>query len=238
MVKEHKEICQICNEPHNIGDLYTADLLRTPLVHYIRNHYPNWSSTGYICSADLERLRIQHIQQMMEDDRGELSQLDAEVLRSIREHEILSENINREYVKNLSVGERFADRIALFAGSWTFIIVFIFVIMMWMTLNLLNFKGLAFDPFPFILLNLTLSCIAALQAPVILMSQNRQAVRERLKSDYEYGINLKAELQIRQINSKLDQLMRNQWKRLLEIQQVQIDLAEQLLEKNGNHHGK
>lgn len=236
MGQEHQKVCQICNKEYNIGDLYPADLLRTSLVQHITLHYPNWSPSGFICSTDLERLRVQHIQQMMEEDRGELSQLDADVLRSIREHEILSENINKEYIRNQSFSEKLADRIALFAGSWGFITFFIMTILLWIVVNGLNFFGYAFDPFPYILLNLTLSCVAALQAPVILMSQNRQAARERLKADYEYGINLKAELQIRQINSKLDQLMRNQWKRLLEIQQVQIDLAEQLLEKNGNHH--
>jgi CRP/FNR family transcriptional regulator, cyclic AMP receptor protein len=128
----------------------------------------------------------------------------------------VTRNLNVEEEERLTVGERIADRVATFGGSWTFIIVFGFVLAVWMAVNLLlAARGLAhgltadksaFDPYPFILLNLVLSTLAALQAPVIMMSQNRQAAKDRLKADLEYEVNLKAELEVAQLHSKVDRI--------------------------------
>jgi uncharacterized membrane protein len=121
-----------------------------------------------------------------------------------------------------------ADHLASFGGSWTFIIIFGSILLMWIGLNSLLLLKKPFDPYPFILLNLVLSCLAAIQAPVIMMSQNRQEAKDRLRSQYDYQVNLKAELEIRHLHDKIDHLLSNQWERLVEIQQIQIDLLSEL----------
>jgi len=184
-----------------------------------------------VCSNDLSVARNDRIEELILEDKGEISKLEMEVLKSFEEHEILAENLNAKLQSSQTISDKVADKIAKFGGSWKFIISFIVLIFIWMIFNTWFFidnKG-PFDPYPYILLNLVLSCLAAIQAPIIMMSQNRQAKRDRLKSDYEYTTNLKAELEVRQLNAKIDQLMKKHWSRLLEIQQMQLDLTEQLL---------
>ena len=121
-----------------------------------------------------------------------------------------------------------ADRIADFGGSWTFILSFGGFILVWVVINTIVLIARPFDPYPFILLNLFLSCLAAIQAPIIMMSQNRQELRDRLRSENDYRVNLKAELEIRHLHEKLDHLLQHQWERLIEIQQIQIELMNEL----------
>ncbi len=130
-----------------------------------------------------------------------------------------------------SFGERLSDRLSTFGGSWTFIIVFVSVLISWILVNgfVLVRTDSSFDPFPFILLNLVLSMLAALQAPVILMSQNRQAARDRLQSTHDYEIDLKAELEILGLHHKLDELIAEKWDGLMAVQQEQVRLLQQLL---------
>lgn len=123
-------------------------------------------------------------------------------------------------------GQRAADKVAAFGGSWTFIIAFCLVLVGWMTINVTGLLVGGFDPYPFILLNLVLSCVAALQAPVIMMSQKRQEAKDRRRAENDYMINLRAELEIRQLHDMIDQQMAHQWERLAELQQIQIDLLE------------
>src|SRR5439155_4820453 len=130
--------------------------------------------------------------------------------------------------KKLTFGERLSDRIAAFGGSWRFIILFGSVLLVWIVVNTVVLLSRAFDPYPFILMNLILSTIAALQAPVIMMSQNRSEARDRLRGENDYKINLKAELEIRHLHEKIDHLLRRQYNRLFEIQQIQIELLEEL----------
>ncbi len=118
----------------------------------------------------------------------------------------VTRNLNVEEQEMITLGERVADRVASFGGSWTFIGIFGFVLVVWMAVNAWLLAGHPFDPYPFILLNLVLSCLAAIQAPVIMMSQNRQASKDRLKADLDYEINLKAELEVAQLHSKIDRM--------------------------------
>jgi uncharacterized membrane protein len=177
---------------------------------------------------DLNKFRTQYIKNVIETDKGELTDLEEEVLNRMREHEILSENINIEFDRQLTSGERLADLIASFGGSWLFIIIFGSVILSWVAINTWVIISRPFDPYPYILLNLVLSCLAAIQAPVIMMSQNRQEARDRIHAENDYRINLKAELEIRHLHEKMDHLLMKQWERLLEIQEVQIDIMEEL----------
>ena len=124
----------------------------------------------------------------------------------------------------MTFGQRVADRVAQFGGSWTFIGLFLFMMAVWMTVNALEHKP--FDPYPFILLNLLLSCLAALQAPVIMMSQNRQSVRDRLMATHDYEVNLRAEMEIQTLHARFDDLRQRDWAELVVMQQRQIELLE------------
>jgi uncharacterized membrane protein len=152
----------------------------------------------------------------------------------LHEHEILSSNISKQFERKLTFGERLSDHIAEFGGSWKFLITFGVVLLIWIGINGVILATRAFDPYPFILLNLILSCLAAIQAPVIMMSQNRAEARDRLRAENDYKVNLKAELEIRHLHEKLDHLLRKQYNRLFEIQQIQIELLEELSRKGKN----
>jgi uncharacterized membrane protein len=145
----------------------------------------------------------------------------------------ISHDTNLEFEKKLTFGQRLADKVALFGGSWTFIIIFGAILLAWVLLNafLLARRGNTFDPYPYILLNLFLSMLAAVQAPVILMSQNRQGVKDRLDAAHDYEVNLKAELEILSLHEKLDELRDKKWVELIMMQQEQIGLLTQLLKE-------
>jgi uncharacterized membrane protein len=223
--------CQICGKQKKMSEVVPAEIVRESLVEIIQKTHPDWSSSGFICLADLDQVRTEYVKNVLKTEKGELSTLEEEVIKSLKEQELLSENINVEFEQKLTFGQRLADRLADHAGSWGFIIGFGIVILLWIVINsvLLIFRH--FDPYPFILLNLVLSCLAALQAPVILMSQNRQESRDRLRAEYDYRVNLKAELEIRNLHEKMDHLLKNQWQRLLEIQEIQTELMEELANK-------
>ena len=208
-----------------------GDLLRPSLLEFIQKQVPNFDAHGFICLDDLGRFRRDYVKEVLEDEIGELSVLDQEVVDSLQENEILSQNIGKEFDKDLTFGERLSDKIASFGGSWTFIIVFFTVLLIWIVINGVLLATRAFDPYPFILMNLILSCLAAIQAPIIMMSQNRAEARDRARAENDYKVNLKAELEIRHLHEKIDHLLRKQYNRLFEIQQIQIELLEELGQK-------
>lgn len=229
-------LCQICKEQKKRGETIPAELIREPIVEIIRKTYPDWSSSGFICISDLNRFRANYVKNVLEKEKGEISTIEEQVIRSVKENELLSKNINTEFEQKLTSGERLADKIADFGGSWNFIVIFGGVLLLWVAVNSMILIWRPFDPYPFILLNLVLSCLAAVQAPVILMSQNRQESRDRLRSEHDYLINLKAELEIRHLHEKIDHLLMNQWQRLLEIQEIQMELMEELAQKVPRRH--
>ena len=206
-------------------------MLRPSLLEFVQKRAPSFDPHGFICLDDLGRFRRDYVKEVLEDEIGELSVLDQEVVDSLQEREILSENIGKEFDKDLTFGERLSDKIASFGGSWTFIIVFFTVLLIWIVINGVILAMRAFDPYPFILMNLILSCLAAIQAPIIMMSQNRAEARDRARAENDYKVNLKAELEIRHLHEKIDHLLRKQYNRLFEIQQIQIELLEDLGQK-------
>jgi uncharacterized membrane protein len=224
--------CEICRKSFPHRDCVPAEFVRPPLADLIKKEHPEWTGRGYICHADLNRYRAAYVQSALEHERGDLSELEREVLKSVHEHETLARDINSQFDRESTLSERVADRVAEFGGSWKFIFFFGAVIAIWIAVNSILFFGGPFDPYPFILLNLVLSCLAALQAPVIMMSQNRQEAKDRLRSEHDYRVNLKAELEIRQLNAKIDLLMTHQWQRLMEIQQLQTDLMQELASRS------
>ena len=224
--------CQICKKHKKMNDMIPIELLSEPIVEEIRKSYPDLSLKGFICTSDLNDFRAKYVKDIIE--KGELSDLEKQVMESIQDKELLAENVNLQFEKGLTLGQRLSDGLSNFAGSWRFIIGFLVILIVWIVVNVVVLISKAFDPYPFILLNLVLSCLAAIQAPIILMSQNRQEQKDRLRAESDYQTNLKAELEIRHLHEKLDHLIRNQWQRLLEIQEVQTDLMEELTRKR-NH---
>ena len=158
-----------------------------------------------------------------------LSELEKTVLASLTNNTTLADKIEGEDQQVLTTGQKIADKVASFGGSWTFIISFGIFIFIWITINVFWLVNKSFDPYPFILLNLILSCLAALQAPVIMMSQNRQEDKDRQRAKKDYMINLKSELEIRTLHEKIDHFIIDQQQELLEIQKVQIEMMADIL---------
>lgn len=205
-------------------DAMRVDDLRPALADYIRNQHPTIASDDYVSRRTIDDLRGRYIAELLKDERGELSSLETEVVESLKSHDTLAENVEDEYDDVRTIGDRVADWVAAFGGSWTFIIGFFAFLAVWMTINATLGEKEAFDAYPFILLNLILSTLAAFQAPIIMMSQRRQEAKDRLRALNEYKVNLKAELEIRHLHEKVDHLLNRQWERLTEIQQVQIEM--------------
>lgn len=229
MNQKHSRTCAICGKTFAANDVIVGALVSEPVVQAILKDCPDWSAESQICRTDLARYRAKYVHSLLESEKGEVTHLEQEVLKSLQEHELLSKNVDTEFEKEWTLGERLADRIATFGGSWAFLILFGVFIALWIGMNLVVlFWRPAVDPYPFILLNLMLSCLAAIQAPVIMMSQNRQEAKDRLRSQHDYQVNLKAELEIRHLNEKIDHLLSHQWERLVQIQEVQIELLSEI----------
>ena len=180
-------ICQICKKTKSPHEGTIAELIRPSLVEFIKKSVPEWDDKGFVCLDDLGKFRKDYVKEVLQDEIGELSALDNEVIESLQEHEILSSDISKQFETKLTFGERLSDRIASFGGSWRFIILFGTVLFGWIILNAIFLLDRGFDPYPFILLNLILSCLAAIQAPIIMMSQNRSESRDRLRAELLLG---------------------------------------------------
>lgn len=218
--------CLVCGKAAR--SLMQGRMVRSTIAEMIRGDFPSWSDEDFICLDDLNTYRSRFVEKVLEIERGELSQLEEDVVRSLKEQELISANTNEEISSSRTMGEKLSDGLASFGGSWTFLTCFSIGMGVWIIINTVVLATRAFDPYPFILLNLLLSCLAAIQAPVIMMSQNRQEAKDRVRAEHDYRVNLKAELEIRHLHSKLDLLLTHQWQRLLEIQQIQTELLQQL----------
>lgn len=205
--------------------------IRQPIFKLIRKEYPNFRKDNALAATELTRFKEAYITEFLKDESGQLSQLDQQVIQSFKDNKVISASMDNDVATAASLGERVADKVAEFGGSWTFIISFVVFLLIWIALNMywLNNKG--FDPYPFILLNLILSCVAALQAPVIMMSQNRQEAKDRERARNDYMVNLKAELEIRELHEKIDHLIIRKEQELAEIQRDQVEKLSFLLKK-------
>lgn len=223
--------CQVSGRDVPLDAALPADLVRESLVPTLREICPTWSPEGYVSLEELNKARLRHVEGFVLSDNDDEARAREEVLHSIEERQILSRDIYEELERKQTLGDRAADKIAEFGGSWKFIGIFTGILVVWMIVNSIILAKRAFDPYPFILLNLVLSCVAALQAPVIMMSQNRQEERDRLRAENDYKVNLKAELEIRHLNEKVDRMLNDQWKHLLEIQQMQMEMLGEMTRK-------
>jgi uncharacterized membrane protein len=195
---------------------------------YIRQQVPGIGEGDDLPDNQMNELRKKYIEQLLQEELGELTEVEKVVAKSIGKKEIISGSLRPKKDKKPTWGELLADKVASFGGSWKFIIIFFSFLLAWVIINFWWLHNKGFDPYPFILLNLFLSCIAALQAPVIMMSQNRQEAKDRNRAEHDYKINLKAEVEIRLLHEKIDHMLLHQNKRLLEIQKVQIELMESI----------
>ncbi len=200
----------------------------------IRSRHPDWKSDGFICREDLNRFRKEYVEHLIREAVDDLSDLERDVVGALRQHELSTANPEAAFGKERTPGEKLADRIAAFGGSWTFLLCFFLFLLLWIGANLVVLGNRSFDSSPYLLLNLVLSCLAAIQAPIIMMSQKRQEARDRLRAEHDYKVDLKAELEIRLLSEKIDHLLTHQWQRLLEIQRIQVELMEDLAHERGS----
>lgn len=208
----------------------SARTIRSSILNVIRKEHPHFGAEGNCSITELNVYRQKYIEQYLTNEIGELTKLEDSVLDSLKNKNTLVDKIEDDDGKT-SLGQRLADRVASFGGSWTFILSFAGFLFIWIVINAFFLANRSFDPYPFILLNLILSTLAALQAPVIMMSQNRQEEKDRERSKKDYMINLKSELEIRMLHEKLDHLITHQQHELIEIQKVQIEMMNDIMEK-------
>lgn len=230
-MKSKSKRCAICGAEYAIGSLVPVGSVRPNVAFELRAMKAELADEDYVCVSDVQRARGQHVERLLRDEKGELTALEKDVLSALSDHEILSEHPRLPGDDKRTLGERFSDRLAAFGGSWRFILLFGMILVVWIAINSLVALSTPFDPYPFILLNLILSCVAAIQAPIIMMSQNRQESKDRQRAEYDYRINLKAELEIRHLHEKVDHLLKHQWERLVEIQQIQIEILSELMKR-------
>ncbi|MFC5524339.1 DUF1003 domain-containing protein [Rhodanobacter ginsengisoli] len=220
--------CAVCGKAFSTAHLVAAETVREEIAAEILKAVPDWAPGKFICRACLTEFRGRYVHALLASEKGELSSLETQVLRSLKEHELLATDVDSAFEQQWTYGERLADRIAAFGGSWAFLSWFAVFLLLWVGMNSLTLWIRPLDPYPFIFLNLILSCVAAIQAPVIMMSQNRQEAKDRVRSQHDYQINLKAELEIRHLHEKVDHLLSHQWDRLVEIQELQLQLLAEL----------
>ncbi|MEO6538641.1 MAG: DUF1003 domain-containing protein [Ferruginibacter sp.] len=176
-------------------------------------------------------MKDKEMDQLLNEENDHIQKLHKIVTDSIKEEELIIQNLLNPPLETLTKGQKISDKVARFGGSWRFIIFFGIVLSLWIIFNVIAIVQYRFDPYPFILMNLILSCIAALQAPIIMMSQNRVEEKDRMRSENDYLINLKAEMQIRSLQQKMDLLLEEQIKTLFESQARQFDLLKQINNK-------
>jgi len=225
-------VSNISSKEFPLTDQVTGKTIRRPIFELIQRDHPQFTHDCCLSISELNVYRQKYIASYLAREIGELSDLEETVLTSMQSRQTLVDKIEDE-AEELTAGQRLADKVASFGGSWRFIISFGFFISFWIGANVLVLATRAFDPYPFILLNLILSCIAALQAPIIMMSQNRQEEKDRSRAKKDYMINLKSELEIRMIHEKLDHLIMHQQQELIEIQKVQVEMMNDIMDRIG-----
>lgn len=225
-------VCALTGRPIPPGHEIRLSAIRPGVADIIRREAPAIGPSDVIDRAVVADYRGRYVEELLKAERGEITGLERDVVDSLRSQEIMAANVEDQIEQGRTTGERLADKVAQFGGSWPFIMVFFALLAVWMTANTASAMQ-SFDPYPFILLNLILSCIAAIQAPIIMMSQRRQEAKDRRRSENDYRINLKAELEIRHLHEKIDHLLNRQWERFAEIQAMQIELLQDLRASHG-----
>ena len=221
----------ISDQEFPISEKVSAKTIRHSILNLIQKENPQFSHDSFLALSELNKYREKAISDYLVKEVGELSELEKTVLNSVTNNNTLTDKIDNDDKQTLTIGQRVADKVASFGGSWTFIISFGVFIAIWIFINIFWLINKGFDPYPFILLNLILSCLASLQAPVIMMSQNRQEEKDRERAKKDYMINLKSELEIRTLHEKIDHFIMDHQQELLELQKVQIEMMNDILKQ-------
>lgn len=212
--------CVVCHKSFVEEALFPASLLRRELHDFLVARDIHLTKHSELCRKDMGVLRRQLARETLQAQHIKFTPVEEEVVKSFETRSLLSHDIEKLYDEKTSLGDCLSDKIVAWGGSWRFIICFAIILIVWIIMNSYAlFMAPPFDPYPYILLNLVLSCVAAVQAPFIMMSQNRQEAKDRMRSEHDYTVNLKAELEIRHLQAKLDQHMHVTWDQLEEIRQ-------------------
>jgi uncharacterized membrane protein len=214
-----------------VSEKISGKSIRKSILSLIQNDNPQFTTDNFLSLSELNLYRENYIERYLNNQISNLTDLEKTVLVSLKDNSTLTDKLDIEDSQSMTFGQRIADKVASFGGSWTFIISFGMFLLIWISINIFWLANKGFDPYPFILLNLILSSLAAIQAPVIMMSQNRQESKDRERGKKDYMVNLKSELEIRMLHEKIDHLIINQQQEVLEIHQVQIEMMNDLLKR-------
>ena len=214
-----------------VSEKVSGKTIRKSILDLIQKDNPKFTSDNFLSISELNNYRETYIEGFLKKQIGSLTDLDQTVLDSLKDKTTLTDKLDGEELMVMTFGQRIADQVAAFGGSWTFIISFGLFLLIWICINIYWLGNTGFDPYPFILLNLILSSLAAIQAPVIMMSQNRQEEKDRERGKKDYMINLKSEMEIRMLHEKIDHLILNEQQEVLEIHKVQIEMMNDILKR-------
>jgi uncharacterized membrane protein len=229
-------ISDLSKKEFPVTERISGKTLRPSILDLIQKDYPQFSREQFLSVSELNNYREQHFLNSLGKDKGKLSKLEKKVISSLTRGKTLSDKLEEsETTEPITFGQRIADHVASFGGSWTFILSFLGFLVVWIIINVYWLANKSFDPYPFILLNLILSCVAALQAPVIMMSQNRQEIKDRERAQKDYMINLKSELEIQVLHEKLDHLIDAQQQELLQMQKDQAEMMNAIMKHINNN---
>lgn len=231
-------ISDLSNKEFPVSEKISAKFVRKSIMDLILKENPQFSNTLFLSESELNHYRKKYVEVFLTKQIGKMTSLEKTVLNSLKNKTTLTDKLDGDELQTMTYGQRIADKVASFGGSWTFIISFAVFLLVWISINIYWLGNKGFDPYPFILLNLILSSLAAIQAPVIMMSQNRQEEKDRERGKNDYMINLKSELEVRMLHEKIDHMIMSQQQEVQEIHKVQIDLMNDILtrlEKISNH---
>jgi len=222
---------KISNAEFPISEKVSGRTIRKPVLDLSQKENPHFTVDDSLSVSELNSYREKHVEQFLAGQIGNLTSYEETVLESLKDHSTITNKLEAGDLEPRNFGQRLADNVAAFGGSWTFIISFALFLLIWISVNIFWFSNKGFDPYPFILLNLILSTLAAIQAPVIMMSQNRQEAKDRERAQKDYMVNLKSELEIRMLHEKIDHLTQKQQQEVLEIQKIQMEMIKDILER-------
>lgn len=222
-------ISDVSQKSFPLREQVTGGSIRPAILDKIKESVPEFNESSIMAITELNEFRERYISDYLAKELKAISNLEQTVLTKFKERTTISDKLEDDETEVPTFGQQMADHVATFGGSWQFISYFGLFLVIWICINIFVFYNKGFDPYPFILLNLILSCLAAIQAPVIMMSQNRKEAKDRERSKKDYMINLKAELEIKALHEKIDHLIIYQQEQLLEIQKVQIEMMNDIL---------
>jgi uncharacterized membrane protein len=222
-------ISDISGKSFPLREQVTGGSIRLAILDKIKESFPDFGEGSLIAITELNEFREHYISEYLAKELIAISNLEQTVMTRFKERTTISDKLENDETEVPTFGQRMADHVATFGGSWLFISYFGLFLLVWICINAFVFYNKGFDPYPFILLNLILSCLAAIQAPVIMMSQNRKETKDRERSKKDYMINLKAELEIKALHEKIDHLIIYQQEQLLEFQKIQIEMMNDIL---------